>query len=160
VLTWPVEGLSERDIARGWQGVRVVLTDGVTHPVDSSDMAFRQAAAYAVREGIRAANACVLEPIMKLEVMAPGEFQGNIMGQLNRRMAVVQSNDVGDDGVSVTIKADAPLAQMFGYSTDLRSITQGKGEFTMEYKCHNPVTKDAQEELIKKYKASLSEGSK
>jgi elongation factor G len=89
---------------------------------------------------------------MKLEVTAPSEFQGNIMGQLNRRMALIQSNEVADDGTGVTITAEVPLAQMFGYSTDLRSITQGKGEFTMEYRSHAPVTRDVQETLIKKYK--------
>jgi elongation factor G len=139
------------------QGVRVVLTDGQAHAVDSSDMAFRFAAAAAVREGMRAANACVLEPVMRLEVTAPSEFQGNIMGQLNRRMAVIMSNDLNEDGSGVTIRADVPLAQMFGYSTDLRSITQGKGEFSMEYATHSPVTRDAQEALIKKFREKAAQ---
>ncbi|CAM9583242.1 unnamed protein product, partial [Discosporangium mesarthrocarpum] len=123
------------------QGVRVVLEDGQTHPVDSSDMAFRFAAASAVRETILKAGPQILEPVMSLEVVAPSEFQGTVIGGVNRRAGLIQSADISEDGTCCIIKADVPLNQMFGYSTDLRSSTQGKGEFTMEYKEHSPVTR-------------------
>ncbi|CAM9928063.1 unnamed protein product, partial [Phaeothamnion confervicola] len=138
-------------------GMRVVLKDGAAHVVDSSDMAFRMAMAYAVRGAMAAAQPAVLEPIMALEVTAPAEFQGAIVGQLNRRMGVIQSSDISDDGAGSIIRADVPLAQMFGYSTLLRSTTQGKGEFTMEYKDHQPVTREQQEALCKKYRDEQSE---
>mmetsp|Transcript_18927 Transcript_18927/g.38855 ORF Transcript_18927/g.38855 Transcript_18927/m.38855 type:complete len:728 (-) Transcript_18927:33-2216(-) len=132
------------------QGMRVVLEDGASHAVDSSDMAFRYAMSQAVREAMAKANPSVLEPIMKLEVVAPQEFQGTIVSGLNRRMGLIQNSSTMDD--NVIIEADVPLSQMFGYSTDIRSITQGKGEFTMEYKDHQPVQRDQQAELIKAFK--------
>ena len=132
------------------QRLRVVLQDGAAHSVDSSDMAFKIAMASAVREAMRKAQPKILEPIMKLEVESPEEFQGAIVGGLNRRGGVIQASDVDSDG-GVVIVADMPLAAMFGYSTDLRSITQGKGEFTMEYKSHEAVRPDVQEELIKNH---------
>ena len=132
------------------QGMRVVLEDGASHAVDSSDMAFRYAMSQAVREAMGKASPSVLEPIMKLEVVAPQEFQGAIVSGLNRRMGLIQNSSTMDD--NVIIEADMPLAQMFGYSTDIRSITQGKGEFTMEYKEHQPVQRDQQAELIKAFK--------
>ena len=103
------------------------------------------------------AKGVVLEPVMSLEVTAPADFQGNIVSNLNRRMGVIQSSDMSENGMDVCIKADVPLAQMFGYSTDLRSSTQGKGEFSMEYKSHDQVTRDVQEDLVAKFRASLDE---
>jgi len=137
-------------------GVRVVLEDGQTHPVDSSDIAFRLAMSYGVKEGLRDAKPVILEPVMNVEISAPAQFQGEIVAGLNRRLGVITSNDNSEDGAFVTITADVPLAQMFGYSTDLRSITQGKGEFTMEYKTHCPVLRDVQDRLEKEYKAELA----
>jgi len=131
-------------------GVRVVLQDGAAHAVDSSDMAFRYAMAQAVREAMGQADPSILEPIMKLDVVAPQEFQGAIVSGLNRRMGLIQNSSNMDD--NVVIEADVPLAQMFGYSTDIRSITQGKGEFTMEYKMHQAVPRDQQSTLIKNFK--------
>ena len=87
------------------------------------------------------------------------EFQGTIVSGLNRRMGMIQSSDVSASGQDVVIKADVPLAQMFGYSTDLRSTTQGKGEFSMEYKGHEAVTKDAQENLVAEFRAAQAEGN-
>ncbi|CAN0378363.1 unnamed protein product [Pylaiella littoralis] len=141
------------------QGIRVVLEDGQTHTVDSSDMAFRFAAVMAVRESILKAGAQVLEPIMSVEVMAPNEFQGSVIGGINKRSGIIQNTDMSDDGSGCVVQADVPLAQMFGYSTDLRSSTQGKGEFTMEYKDHNPVSRDTQQTLMAEYREKLEAGN-
>jgi elongation factor G len=132
-------------------GLRVVLTDGGAHAVDSNDLAFQLAMQYGISQAVKSGNPKILEPIMALEVEAPAEFQGTIIGGLNKRNGLIMSTDLNEDGSSVTIKADVPLAQMFGYSTDLRSSTQGKGEFTMEYKFHNAVPTDEQVRLIKAY---------
>jgi elongation factor G len=137
-------------------GVRVVITDGQAHAVDSNDLSFQLAMQYGIRQGVKNAKPQVLEPIMKLEVNAPAEFQGTIIGGLNKRNGLIMASDLNDDASQVTIHADVPLAQMFGYSTDLRSSTQGKGEFTMEYKDHQAVSRDVQEELIKKFNAKLA----
>ena len=94
---------------------------------------------------------------MSLEVNAPSDFLGTIIAGLNRRSGLILSSDVSDDGSQICIKAEVPLAQMFGYSTDLRSCTQGKGEFAMEYKAHQPVTRDVQESLIKLFLSRLAE---
>jgi len=134
------------------EGVRVVLEDGASHAVDSSDLAFRTAMAHAVRDAMRSAQPSVLEPVMKVEVNVPAEFQGAIVAALNRRMGLIQASDINEDGSGVKIEAEVPLASMFGYSTEIRSMTQGKGEFTMEYAIHSPVRIDVQEELVKKYK--------
>ena len=134
-------------------GFYLILTRhsvAAAHAVDSSDMAFRYAMAQAVREAMGAANPSILEPIMKLDVVAPMEFQGSIVSGLTRRMGLIQNSTNQDD--NVVIEADVPLAQMFGYSTDIRSITQGKGEFTMEYKMHQAVPRDQQSTLIKNFK--------
>lgn len=93
---------------------------------------------------------------MSLEIDAPSEFQGVIIGGLNKRSGLIMSSDLNDDASQIKIEADVPLAEMFGYSTDLRSSTQGKGEFSMEYKQHQPVSKDTQETLIKLYTSKLA----
>jgi len=134
------------------QGVRVVLQDGVDHPVDSSDLAFRAAARGGFRQAFHAAAGQVLEPIMDVEVMVPTEFQGTAIGILNKRKGQLYNQEAGD--LNVTVKAYVPLAQMFGFSTDLRSATQGKGEFTMEYFKHEPVMGDVQKKLIADYQAN------
>ena len=97
---------------------------------------------------------------MSLEVNAPAEFQGTIVSGLNKRMGLIQSSEISESGQEVVIKADVPLAQMFGYSTDLRSSTQGKGEFSMEYNSHQQVARDIQDTLIEKYRESMEEGKK
>lgn len=134
------------------EGLRVVLTDGASHAVDSSDLAFRIAMANAIRMCMKQAGPNVLEPIMTVEVHAPTEFQGTVVGGLNRRMGLIQSSDMNDDGSGVKIVAEVPLNNMFGYSTEIRSQTQGKGEFSMEYMKHVPVMRNVQEELMAKYK--------
>ena len=133
------------------EGIRVVLQDGASHAVDSSDMAFRTCMANAIRDTMKKANPSILEPVMTVEVECPTEFQGAVVAALNRRMGMIQNSDMNDDGSGIRIIAEVPLANMFGYSTELRSQTQGKGEFTMEYFKHLQVPKNTQEELMKKY---------
>lgn len=132
-------------------GVRVVLEDGAAHAVDSSEMAFKLAAMGAFKEGMRNGGPLILEPVMSVEVSVPSEFQGAAIGQVSQRKGTVNSMEGAE---YVTVDADVPLQNMFGYSSDLRSATQGKGEFTMEYKMHSPLTRDKQEELIKQYQAN------
>ena len=134
------------------EGVKVVLLDGAAHSVDSSDQAFRTCMATAVRTTMRQANASILEPVMTVEIDVPAEFQGTVVAGINRRMGLIQNSDMNDDGSSIKLSADVPLANMFGYSTELRSQTQGKGEFSMEYKKHIEVPRSTQELLMKKYK--------
>eukprot|EP00977_Amphora_coffeiformis_P029460 scaffold40823_cov191-Amphora_coffeaeformis.AAC.2 len=134
------------------EGIRVVLEDGAAHAVDSSDQAFRTAMANAIRDSMKKANATILEPVMTVEVEIPSEFQGTVVAGLNRRMGLIQASDMNEDGSGLRVDAEVPLANMFGYSTELRSQTQGKGEFTMEYRKHVPVPRNTQEELMKKYK--------
>lgn len=134
------------------EGLRVVLNDGASHAVDSSDLAFRICMASAIRNAMKLAGPSVLEPIMTVEVDAPTEFQGTVVAGLNKRMGLIQSSDMNEDGSGVKILAEVPLSNMFGYSTEIRSQTQGKGEFSMEYMKHTPVMRNVQEELMAKYK--------
>ncbi|HET6983187.1 MAG TPA: elongation factor G, partial [Myxococcaceae bacterium] len=135
-------------------GVRAVINDGDSHDVDSSEQAFKTAAIMAFREGYEAAKPTILEPIMKVEVQAPEEFQGSVVGQLNQRRGTILSTE-NSEGY-VTAVAEVPLNQMFGYSTDLRSATQGKGEFTMEFAKYAPVPRNEQEEMMKAYREKLA----
>jgi elongation factor G len=130
-------------------GVRVVINDGASHDVDSSEQAFKTAALMGFREAYEKAGAAVLEPIMKLETQAPEEFQGGVMGQINQRRGVIL-NSTTNEGYCI-IEAEVPLSEMFGYSTDLRSATQGKGEFTMEFLKYSIVPRNVQEEMVKKH---------
>lgn len=141
-------------------GVRCVLIDGAHHAVDSNDLSFQLAMQYGIREAFLAAKPQILEPIMSLEVTSPSDFQGSIIGALNKRGGIIVATELNEDGSQVTIGAEVSLASMFGYSTELRSGTQGKGEFSMEYLDHRAVGKDLQETLMKKYTASLSEDNK
>src|SRR4051794_21644415 len=120
-------------------GVRCVINDGASHAVDSSEQAFKTAALMGFREGYAAAKPTILEPIMKVEVQAPEDFQGSVVGQLNQRRGTILETSNADG--YVTAVAEVPLNSMFGYSTDLRSATQGKGEFTMEFARYSPVPK-------------------
>jgi elongation factor G len=131
-------------------GVRAVINDGDSHDVDSSEQAFKTAAIMAFREGYEAAKPTILEPIMKVEVQAPEEFQGSVVGQLNQRRGTILSTENAEG--YVTAVAEVPLNSMFGYSTDLRSATQGKGEFTMEFAKYAPVPRNEQEEMMKAYR--------
>lgn len=130
-------------------GIKAELNDGATHAVDSSEMAFKIAAKAALKETIEKCKPVILEPIMKLEVAAPDEFQGVIIGQLNQRRGIIVNTNI--DASYVTVECEVPLKEMFGYSTDLRSATQGKGEFSMEFLKYQQVPKSVQEEIIKDY---------
>jgi len=133
------------------EGVRVVLKDGAAHAVDSSDMAFRICMANAIRDAMKKAQPSILEPVMAVEVEVPSEFQGTVVAGINRRMGLINQSDMNEDGSGLRIEAEVPLSNMFGYSTELRSQTQGKGEFTMEYLKHLPVPRQTQDELAKAY---------
>ena len=137
-------------------GVRVVVNDGAFHAVDSSEQAFKTASLMGFREGYAAAKATILEPVMNVEVQAPKEFQGTVVGQLNQRRGTIISTETGDQ--SFTVVCHVPLNAMFGYSTDLRSATQGKGEFTMEFAKYAPVPKPEQEAMMKAYRDKLAAG--
>ena len=130
-------------------GMKVMLKDGAYHDVDSSYLAFKIAAMAALREVYMQSAPVALEPIMKLETVAPEEYQGSVMGGINQRRGMIQGTQTMEGNVTIT--AEVPLTEMFGYSTDLRSSTQGKGEFTMEFAKYAPVPRNLQEELHKKY---------
>jgi elongation factor G len=131
------------------EGMRVVLTDGASHAVDSSEMAFKLAALSAFRQVYDKAKPKILEPVMQVEITVPSEFQGTVIGNVNRRKGTIQDSVAEGDDVIITCVV--PLKNMFGYSTELRSMTQGKGEFTMEYFQHQPVSQDVQAELCAEY---------
>ena len=133
-------------------GLRVVLNDGATHPVDSSDNAFQAAGRGAFRDVYFKAKPQVLEPIMAVSVEGPGEFQGAFVKTVMQRRGIIVGTTESEGFVRVD--ADVPLAEMFGYATDLRSATQGKAEFTMEFARYAPVPSEKSEELIKKYGSS------
>ena len=129
-------------------GVRVVINDGQSHSVDSSEMAFQAAARGAFQEAYPKAKPIIMEPIMKVVVETPTEYQGAVMGSLNQRRGIIMGTQ--DEGVYCTIEAQIPLAEMFGYSTNLRSLTQGKAQFTMEFCAYKQVPESIAEELARK----------
>jgi len=139
-------------------GVRVTINDGAYHDVDSDELSFRTAAIMGFREAYEKAGPVVLEPIMKLETSAPEEFQGSVMGQINQRRGIIVNSGT-NEGYCV-IEAEVPLTEMFGYSTDLRSATQGKGEFSMEFLKYSAVPRNVQEEMIKKYQEKKAKEQK
>jgi elongation factor G len=127
-------------------GIRAVINDGASHSVDSSDVAFQLAAVGAFREAYQKAGPVLMEPIMKVAVEGPTEFQGAVMGSLNQRRGIIVGTF--EEGTYTVVEAEVPLAEMFGYSTVLRSLTQGKAEFTMEFNAYRPVPKSIAEELV------------
>jgi elongation factor G len=129
--------------------IRCVINDGQSHPVDSSDIAFQLAAIGAFREAYNKAKPCILEPIMKVSVEGPTEFQGNIYASINQRRGIISAST--EDGTFSRVEAEVPLNEMFGYSTVLRSLTQGKAEFTMEFEKYGKVPNSISEALIKEY---------
>ena len=139
-------------------GVKMTINDGQYHPVDSSDQAFQTAALFAFREGYEKAKPVILEPVMKVSITAPTEFQGNIFGLINQRRGVIV--DSTDENNTSTVNAEVPLSEMFGFSTILRSSTQGKGEFTMEFLKYGKVPNTIADELIAKYKAEKEAAKK
>jgi elongation factor G len=130
-------------------GIKIVINDGAAHNVDSSDVAFQLASVGAFKEGYAKAGPIIKEPIMKVAVEGPSEFQGAIMGSINQRRGVIVGTF--EEGNYTVVEAEVPLAEMFGYSTVLRSLTQGKAEFTMEFASYKQVPKSVSEELIKAY---------
>ncbi len=138
-------------------GIRIVINDGAHHPVDSSDMAFQQAAIGAFRQAYEKARPVILEPIMKVVVETPSEYQGQVLATLNQRRGMIVGTT--DDGLYTVVEAEVPLAEMFGYSTALRSATQGKAQFTMEFAKYRPVPQSVAEELKRKYQEELKKQS-
>lgn len=128
-------------------GVKVVINDGASHSVDSSDMAFQAAARGAFLEAYAKARPVIQEPIMKVVVESPTEFQGAAMGSLNQRRGIIVGTQ--DEGVMCVIEAQVPLSEMFGFSTVLRSLTQGKAQFTMEFASYKQVPQSIAEEITK-----------
>ncbi len=129
-------------------GIRVVINDGASHSVDSSDMAFKAAARGAFRQGYAKAKAVVLEPIMKVVVETPTDFQGAVMATLNQRRGMIVGSQ--DEGPFSVIESQVPLSEMFGYSTDLRSATKGQAQFTMEFLTYKQLPQSIADELMKK----------
>ena len=144
-----VQGAMQNGILAGYNvvDVKVTLTDGSYHEVDSSEMAFKIAASMAFKEGMRKADPVIKEPIMLVNVIVPDEYLGFVIGDLSSRRGLVKSQEVRSGGV-VQVTADVPLSEMFGYATDLRSGTQGRGQYSMEPSHYSEVPKSVQESII------------
>ena len=130
-------------------GVKLTINDGNFHPVDSSDIAFQQAAIGGFWQAFEKAKPEILEPVMKVSVEGPSEFQGNILGSINQRRGMIVSTT--EESNFTRIEAEVPLSEMFGYSTVLRSLTQGKAEFTMEFLKYGKVPASIAEQLKKQF---------
>ena len=137
------------------RNVSVTINDGNSHPVDSSDLAFKEAAKGAWREVYSKSGPQLLEPVMKVEVEGPSETQGGVVSTLMQRRGVIIGTTEAD-GFS-RVEAEVPLAEMFGFSTVLRSATQGKAEFTMEFSKYSPVPTNISEELVKAHREKQAE---
>jgi elongation factor G len=129
-------------------GIKVTLEDGAYHAVDSSDMAFKAAARGGFHEAYAKARPVILEPVMKVVIETPNEFQGSCMGLINQRRGIIQGSQ--EEGVTSVIESLVPLSEMFGFSTILRSATQGKAQFTMEFSTYKQVPANITEELERK----------
>jgi elongation factor G len=127
--------------------MKVTLFDGSFHDVDSSEMAFKIAGSLALKKGALEADPALLEPIMSVEVVTPEDYMGDVMGDLNRRRGLVQGMDDSPSGK--VVRAEVPLAEMFGYSTDLRSATQGRATYTMEFDKYAIVPGNVADAIIK-----------
>ncbi|MBD3296842.1 MAG: elongation factor G, partial [Candidatus Omnitrophica bacterium] len=143
-----VVGAAKTGVIAGYPltDIKVTLYDGSYHEVDSSEVAFNNAAAIGLREGTRKAGAVLLEPIMNLEVTTPDEYLGDVIGDMNMRRIKVEN--IEQHGSTKIITGAAPLAQMFGYSTALRSLTQGRATYTMEPSFYKEVPKDIMEKIV------------
>ena len=130
--------------------VKVELYDGSYHEVDSSEMAFKIAGSMAIKEGCKKASPCILEPVMKVEIEIPDEFTGTIIGDISRRRGRVEGQEPQGNTGNVIVRATVPLANMFGYATDLRSNTQGRGTFSMEFLKYEQVPGNIEAEIISK----------
>lgn len=130
--------------------VKVTIFDGSYHDVDSSEMAFKLAGSRAFKDGALKANAVLLEPIMKVEVMTPEDYMGDVMGDLNRRRGILLGMD--DIPTGKQVRAEVPLGEMFGYATDLRSMSQGRATYSMEFEKYSEAPNNITEEIVSKYK--------
>ena len=130
--------------------VKVTLTDGGFHPVDSSAIAYELASKAAYRQTVPKAAPQLLEPIMKVDVFTPDDHVGDVIGDLNRRRGMIKSQEAGATGVRV--KADAPLGEMFGYIGDLRTMTSGRGQFSMEFSHYSACPANVADEVIAEVK--------
>ncbi|WP_455682599.1 elongation factor G [Thomasclavelia sp.] len=128
--------------------VKATLFDGSYHDVDSSEMAYKVAASLALKQAGKKCDPVILEPIMAVEVTAPAEYLGSVMGDVSSRRGMIEGQE--ERGNAVTVQASIPLSEMFGYATDLRSFTQGRGNYTMIFDRYEPVPKSIREEIIKK----------
>ncbi|MDP3631243.1 MAG: elongation factor G, partial [Actinomycetota bacterium] len=128
--------------------IKVELVDGSYHEVDSSEMAFKIAGSMAIKEGLRKSNPVLLEPVMAVEVVTPEDFMGDVMGDLSSRRGHIEGME--PRGNAQVIRGKVPLANMFGYATDLRSRTQGRAAYTMQFKAYEPVPKSIAEEIVTK----------
>src|SRR5437660_12418054 len=117
--------------------VKVAIIDGTFHEVDSSELAFKMAGIFALKDAAKKANCILLEPIMKVEVTTPEEYQGDLLGDLNRRRGKIISIEAKDS--STVLNAEVPLAEMFGYATAIRSLSKGRAAYSMEPFCFEPV---------------------
>ena len=129
-------------------GIKATLYDGSYHDVDSNEMAFKIAGSMAMKKGALEANPALLEPIMKVEVVTPEDYMGDVVGDLNRRRGLVQGMDESPAGK--VIRAEVPLSEMFGYATDLRSATQGRASYAMEFSRYAEAPSNIAEAIIKK----------
>jgi elongation factor G len=145
-----VQEQMENGVLAGYpmMNVKVTLFDGSYHDVDSSEMAFKIAGSMGFREGAMNASPVLLEPMMKVEVVTPEDYMGDVMGDLNRRRGIVQGMD--DNPSGKVIRAEVPLAEMFGYATDLRSATQGRATYSMEFAEYSEAPASVADAIIKK----------
>ena len=128
--------------------VKVALTFGSYHEVDSSEMAFKIAGSMALKDGARKASPVLLEPVMAVEVVVPEDFMGDVMGNLSSRRGRIEGME--DRGNAKVVTAKVPLKEMFGYATDLRSATQGRATYTMQFSHYEPVPQVVSEEILAK----------
>jgi elongation factor G len=130
------------------QGVKVTLFDGSYHDVDSSEISFKVAGSMALRSGALDARPVLLEPVMKVEVVTPEDYFGDIVGDLNRRRGIVLGME--DVAAGKAVRAEVPMSEMFGYATDMRSATQGRATFSMEFEKYKEVPDSIAEAVISK----------
>jgi elongation factor G len=130
-------------------GLKARLYDGSFHDVDSNEMAFKIAASQALKKYAMEADPCLLEPMMKVEVVTPEEYMGDVMGDLNRRRGLVQGME--DTTSGKVIRAAVPLGEMFGYATDLRSASQGRATYSMEFENYAEAPKNILEGMLNRY---------
>jgi len=145
-----IKAALENGILAGYPvvGIRVKLVDGAYHEVDSSSMAFEIAGSIAIKAAFQKAKPILLEPMMQVEVISPSEYNGTLLGDLMSRRAIVETTE-GRPGNAQAIKCLVPLGEMFGYATDIRNMSQGRGQFTMEFSKYMPAPKNVEEELVK-----------